>query len=91
MRQLSVICLILILGGCAPVAKAVDGILPDRFGVGSQRGSLEGEYEGLYGKSADRDLKLWELYLEWDVPQLYEEDNREAALLRAILEELRRK
>lgn len=84
--------------GCADFGRVVDDVLPDRLGIGRQSGYLEGaEIPGFEVKEKDRDLETWNLYVEWDLPQIsYEPPRRDKEdarmdreILRAILNELR--
>jgi hypothetical protein len=86
-----------LLVGCSGFGRAVDDLLPDRFGVGHTRGELEGWDSDGYEMEPDRDLRLMNFYVEWDVPQItYEPPRRDLEdarmdreILTAILDELR--
>ena len=93
---LALLFLAVLLGGCVNLGRAADDFLPDRFGVGINRGELEGWNDGPYMIEPDRDLRLWNFYVEWDVPQIFYEPPRRPAgerdaLLISILEELRKR
>lgn len=87
------------LGGCVGFdwGGAVDGVLPDRFGVGHQWGYLEGVDDPELFPEPDRDIRLTNLYVEWDLPQVVHEPPRRRKeeaqivndLLLAVLNELR--